>query len=225
MMVAVQIVGCDYDWAKAEHEAHGPLYSKLDDSRQTGKVVNFGCPGGLGAASLVHFAENNYGVILTENQAADLKALWRTTWPEMPEYHRWINQIVRSGHPLKHIYSNRYRGGLTFTEACNSPFQGLGSDIAKAAGYEIARGCYLDTESPLWGCRIVNFVHDEFILEAPEHRSHEAAIELSRIMVAEAKPWLPRVKIASKPVIMRRWSKEAKQIWRDGRLQAWDLAA
>lgn len=230
LMVACQILGCDYEWAKAVNDKgkgdDNPEYGRIDDARQTGKVANFGFPGGLGAAALVHFAENNYGVILTEEQARELKRVWLATWPEMRAYFNFVNSLIDVPEPIiRHIASNRYRGGLSYTEACNSFFQGLGADIAKSAGWEIAKGCYLDQDSPLFGCRIVNFVHDEFILEAPQHRAHEAALELTRLMIAAAEPWLKHVKIKSKPVVMKRWSKDAKQIWKDGRLEAWDRVA
>jgi DNA polymerase-1 len=225
MMVASQILGMAYDWCKDQHDNHGSDYDRVDNARQVGKVANFGFPGSLGFAALVHFAASTYGVAITEEQAQELKRVWFATWPEMRDYFNWVTVQTDGADPrICHLTSNRYRGGLSYTEACNSMFQGLGADVAKSAGCRIAEGCYLLTDSPLFGCRIVNFVHDEFILEAPEHRSSEAALELSRVMVEAAKAWLPDVRIASKPVIMKRWSKDAKQIWENGRLMAWDVS-
>jgi hypothetical protein len=40
-------------------------------------------------------------------------------------------------------------------------------------------------------------------------------------MINAAKVWLPDVKIAAKPVLMRQWSKKAKPIYKDGRLVPW----
>ena len=109
------------------------------------------------------------------------------------------------------------RGKCRYTQACNSLFQGLGADATKAAGFLVSYACYVDQDSPLFGCRLVNFVHDEFIVEVPEERGHECAMELARLMVEGAKPWLPDVPPkVSEPMLMRYWSKKAKQVWKDG---------
>lgn len=43
-------------------------------------------PGGLGAAKLVTYAHNNYGVEITLEEAKLLKALWLDSFPEMREH-------------------------------------------------------------------------------------------------------------------------------------------
>lgn len=198
---------------------------EIDDARQSSKVANFGFPGGLGASRFVDFARDNYGVIVTEEEAHKLKAFWLKAWPEFKrDYFPWVGAICNSDRPqIKHIYSDRLRGDVTYTEACNSFFQGLAADAAKAAGFLIAEACYLDKKSPLYGCRLWNFVHDEFILEAPEDRAAEAAEELARLMVKGALPFMPDVPPVVEPWIGYRWSKKAKSV-RDttGRLVPWD---
>lgn len=225
LMIASKILGADYQVLKEIRSGTShPWFTSddVDNARQTGKVANFGFPGGLGAATLVAYALMSYGVRMTEDQARDLKRIWLETWPEMRLYFNWINAQTSAPQPLIcQLYSERYRGGPSYTAACNSYFQGLGSDIAKDAGWHIIKACYVLRESPLWGCRPVNFVHDEFILEAPERRAHEAAIELARIMMARARVWLPDVSIKCEPLIMSRWSKKAKPVWQDGRLVPW----
>jgi hypothetical protein len=105
----------------------------------------------------------------------------------------------------------------------------LGADAAKAAGYLIARACYYDKTSPLYGCRIVNFVHDEWILEVPDDEgwvlATAAANELSRLMVLGASPFVPDVPMGAEPQLMRRWSKQAKRLVdeKTGNLIPWDL--
>jgi DNA polymerase-1 len=230
LMIASQIVRAPYEVLKRILESQTSelwegrafTYEQVDDLRQTGKVANFGFPGGLGAAALVAFALGNYGVRLTIEQARDLKRTWLATWPEMADYFRFIDWQVKQPFPIiEQLFSGRFRGGVTYTEACNTLFQGLAADMAKDAGWLICQGCYLDQSSPLFGCRIVNFVHDEFIIEAPEHRAHEAGAELSRLMILASRNWLPQVKIVAKPVAMRRWSKKAKQVWEGDRLVPW----
>lgn len=198
-------------------------YCQVDDARQCGKVANFGFPGGLGPDGLVAYALMGYGVRLTVAEARRLKGFWLATWPEMRDYFNMVTAETSVDFPLiRQLFADRYRGNPTYNAACNTYFQGMGADLAKDAGWHIVKACYVGYDSPLWGCRPVNFVHDEFILEAPEHRAHEAAIELPKVMKARAKVWLPDVTIKCETLLMRRWSKKAKPVFDDtGRMIPW----
>ena len=94
--------------------------------------------------------------------------------------------------------------------------------MALAAGYLVSHAMYREPESPLFGCFLVNFVHDEIIAEAPLARVHEAAYELARLMVVGASPFLPDVPPKASPVAMTVWSKNAKPTFdSDARLIPW----
>ncbi len=250
MMLASQILGRPYDELKVIKKAGtGPdcrarfgkcqcSYCIVSNARQTGKVGNFGFPGGLGTAAMVFFALNNYGVHLTEADAIRLKKYWLDMWPEMHLYFRWISRHTDKPFPqIEQLFSKRYRGGLRYTEACNTVFQGLGADIAKSAGWDIFRAMYDHTVgSVLYGSRGVNFVHDEFVGESPITIAHECAYEVRTLMLAAAKPWLPDVNIDVEPALMWRYSKEAGPKYacphgcerpancNDGRLIPWTAA-
>lgn len=218
--VAAQILGRTYEDCVANKKER-----EVDDARQAAKIANFGFPGGLGPTRLVHFAWAVYHVEITETAARRLKAQWLEAYPEMRDYFARINSLVGVPRPtVVQPYSGRVRGGVTYCEACNSPFQGLAADAAKNAGWLLLNACF-DPDSPLCGSRIVNFIHDEFILEVPEDRGHEAAYALQRIMLDGARPCLPDVPphIGS-PVLMRRWSKKAEPMFKDGRLIPWERA-
>jgi hypothetical protein len=58
LVVASDILSKPYDWCLMNKKA-------VDLERQTGKVLNFGAPGGVGAARLAFAAKNQYGVDLT----------------------------------------------------------------------------------------------------------------------------------------------------------------
>lgn len=220
LQMAATILGCTYDEAQRRKSTGD---EEVDTARQVGKVANFGFPGGLGIAKMMDFAASGYGVILTEEKAKTLKEQWLSAWPEFQRYFAKIGAMVDVPYPqIEQLYSHRFRGGVSYTEACNSFFQGLGADAAKAAGWLIAKACYVDRTSVLYGCRIVNFVHDEFILEVPESIGHEAAHELARLMCLGASTWLPDVAPQAEPLLMKRWSKKAKPTWAEGKLIAWD---
>src|SRR5690606_24527505 len=77
----------DADYIKA-------VKKKIKRARDCAKVANFGLPGGLGAQSLVDYARASYGVIITLDDAYDLKKKWVQSWPEMQKYFNWINELV-----------------------------------------------------------------------------------------------------------------------------------
>jgi len=225
-MIAEDLLGIPYDQLKAIHGA-GPqigcvaeksehcacAYCTVDNARQTGKVANFGFMGGLGAPALVAFALAQYSVRITEEQARDLKRLWMRRWPEMKEFFAFIDWAVNQPFPcVEQLFAGRYVGRPNYTKACNTMAQGLASDMAKEAGWLILQATF-DPASPLFGCRIVNFVHDAFMLECPEFRAREAGKELSRLMVLAGQTWCPDIKIKAKPMIMRRWSKKPEFTW------------
>jgi len=198
-------------------------------ARQTGKIVNFGFPGGLGTMSLVKYAKKNYGVVLTQAQAKELKEQWLKKWPEMRLYFARIHALcnTESGKAtIETLWTKRTRGRMSYCVACNYGFQALGADCAKHAAWLIAKAQYVEEHSPLYNTRTVAFVHDEFIVEAPDNdRAHDVACELARLMVEGANVYLPDVPIPlskMEPTLMRRWSKRAEPKFSvEGRLIPW----
>lgn len=225
--LACTILSISYDEGILRKDKGHPLHKDFDNARQTAKVANFGFPGGLGAGKLVLFARKSYGVELSEAQAKELKAQWLSQWPEMREYFAYINALQGADRviTLKQLRSNRIRSCVTggaYTAACNSFFQGLGADATAAAYWLVIKACYVDRDSPLFGSRVVNYIHDELILESPIEKAAECAEELSRLMVIGAQEWIPDIRLAAEPCLMSRWSKDAKTL-RDenGRLLVW----
>ena len=216
LRMAARILGIDYAEAQARKAAGDHAVA---DARGVGKVANFGFPGGLGAGTFVDYALASYGVVISKAKAGELKSLWLAEWPEMREYFRRIDARANADPGIEQLSSGRYRQG-SYCELANTMFQGLGADIAKAAGWKIARQQCLGG-GPLDGTVMANFVHDEFILEVPEEHLHDCAEELKRIMVEAARPYLPDVTISAEAVGMHRWSKKAKPIYTRGRLVPW----
>ncbi len=224
LAMAAQIVGCSY-----EEAARRITDDDIDNARQTAKVANFGFPGGLGIKKLCLFAKKTYGVDLTEAAAKRLKEQWFSTWPEMPRYFARVNALCDTTDgraSVESLFTKRLRGGASYCAACNNGFQALGSDCAKRAGWLISRSLYTDHSSALFNSRMVFFVHDEFGIETDEGEgAHDAAFELARLMCKGANEYLrdvPMTLAKMKPLLMKRWSKKAKQIQdKEGRLVAW----
>jgi hypothetical protein len=179
----------------------------------------------MGPATLRVQARKEYKVKLTLEECYQLRDAWRAEWPEAKDYFAWVNSKLsgprdsQKGHAV-HFGSGRVRGNIPYTVYCNTFFQGLAADAAKAAGFEIAREMYSVPDSPLFGSRLVNFVHDEFIAEVPEvpELAHAAAFRLRDIMVAEAQKRIPDIRITAEPALMRRWYKGAKAVYDPGGL-------
>lgn len=239
LAMGANILGITYEEAEARLAAGD---KEVEDARQLAKAPNFGFPGGLGAKKFVLFARG-YGQELTEKRAKELKETWFQTFPEMVEYFAFINKLsiewkdienidgrakesIKELYFLKQLFSERLRGGATFCSAANSFFQGLGADATKHAGFHVARECYVVKDSPLYGCRIVNYIHDQFLVECPIERAHEGATRLAEVMVEAANEFLPDVPATvGKPMATMCWSKATKQV-RDpetNRIIPWDV--
>ena len=191
--------------------------------RQRAKPGNFGFPGGMGPYGMMRYAKSSYGVVLSEADAEHLYAGWQEQWPEVAyDYLGWIKRMTASGScTIEHFVSHRWRGRCSYTEAANSFFQGRTADGKKAALYQVTKKCYTDGHT-LSGCRVVNEVHDEIIIEAPLEIAPEAAIDLRDTMIAAYNVYTPDVPVHASPVLMDRWSKKAKQLFDEsGRLQLW----
>ena len=199
----------------------------IKKARQQAKVPNFGCPGGLGWASLIKFARG-MGVELDEAASRELIARYKKDFPEMRRYFDTMSRASNTSggrFVVQQHYSNRLRGGCYYTSACNTLFQGLGADATKRAMWRIWWECNMEPESPLFGCNIWLMVHDEVILEGPEETAHLWAPRVTELMVEEqclATPdMIPAVK--APPALMRRWYKEADDVYdTDGKLIPWE---
>jgi hypothetical protein len=223
----------------------------FDSARNAAKAVNFGKPGGLGVDTMRAYAVRSYGVDLPADKWAVILALWEQLWTEMPLYFEWCNSlrgkkgraVVEKGrrgnrveqlYNLKQLWSDRLRAGATYCSVCNSGYQGLLADIGKAAGWYIFKACYLRPGTAgvrfvvggdaLYGCRPVNFIHDQFLIEAPESRGDAAARSTKILMDKAGEEILPDVPVKCEPILARRWSKRAEELRVAGELVPWEDA-
>ena len=106
----------------------------------------------------------------------------------------------------------------------NTRFQGLAADGAEEAHWRILKECYLQEGEPLFGCRPVLFLHDEFILEVPADPdlAHAANLRLMKHMIEGMQVFIPDVPIKAEPSLMDRWYKSAEPVYDEkGRLTLW----
>lgn len=215
LVLGAQLMGTSYAEAVALYAAKDP---DAQLARKRAKPINFGLPGGLGLSRLIEFSKLQYGVDLTPELAAEYRDTWFRTWPEMRPYFAYVRSLKRgeskrgNDYVVREVVTGRVRGGCRYTAACNDHFQALGASMSQRALFEVTREAFTVRESPLWGVRPVNYVHDEIIAEAPERTASAAARRMSRVMGDVARAYLPEVGCEAPPVVMRLWSKAAHEI-------------
>ena len=230
------LMGISYEEALSrKHE------KEVKHHRQLAKIANFGLPGGLGVRGVIGFARGS-GVMLTEDEAKELKSNWFSKYPEWRDYFTWIrNQLemeieadgdnehdvrVNMRGAFEQLRVGRVRGRCRFTEASNTFFQGLGADVAKRALWAVAERCYSRVPgSTLYGVRPVGFIHDEILAEVDVEQAHEQAFEMAQVMVDAGNTLLPDVPVKCVPALSLHWCKDAEAVFnKGGRLQPYDLA-
>lgn len=220
--VGARLLGTSFEEIRARYKA-GDRAAYL--ARQSGKIANFGFAGGCGVPTFIRQTLAKYGILLTVEEATRIRSAWLESWPEMREYFRIMSHATRDGTAtLRQLYSCRWRGGLIYTEACNTMFQSLGADLTAAVLYELQRACYVTESSPLYGCRVENYVHDQYLLAIPRDGwEHERAEAKRAIVEGVARAWLPDLRPTATPMACARWSKSAREV-RDetGRLRVWE---
>jgi DNA polymerase-1 len=212
--MAASIAGLTYEAFTREHE----LYR---DYRQMSKAANFGFPGGLGPEAFVSYAWGTWGVRVTIPEAKRLRNQWRRKRPDVVRYmatvDKWLGgSCLACNVPvagcavcpscgadvacgiLRHYGSGRIRGGCTYTQGCNTLFQGLGGDVTKHALWALTKA----------GFAVAVFVHDEYVIEVDKASAVEAAYEIKTILERVASAWLPAAPARVEPVLATRWVKD-----------------
>jgi len=109
--------------------------------------------------------------------------------------------------------TGRLRANATWCARHNTLFRGLAADGAKLALWRLWRAGY----------RIVNFIHDEVLIEVPEGDNLTAHAErIKQIMIDAMHQVIPNVRIDVEYAAMRRWYKAAEAVFDEhGRLVPW----
>ena len=112
--------------------------------------------------------------------------------------------------------TGRLRSNVCYCQRHNTPFQGLAADGAKLALWLLWRAGY----------RIVNFVHDEILIEVPaESNLKEHAETIRELMISGMKWVVPDVRIDVEYAASTRWYKAAEAVYDDdGNLVPWEPA-
>lgn len=228
LVLASTMMELEYPVVKQRYKAGDDAVGGPQGSRQFAKIGNFGFQGGMASKTFRAWARAQYKTVISAEKADFIRNSWLRTWPEADAYFRWIQAMCEQGGGYANIeqwMSGRVRGLVPFTVAANTYFQGLGADATKDALFAIQKECYTIESSPLFDCRMVNYVHDSYMLEVPDDvvRADAAARRLVEVMVQVATRWLPDVPPRAEVTLSRKWSKNSKSAFDDkGRLIAWE---
>ncbi len=169
--------------------------------RQLAKAINFGLVYGMQPQGFQAYARDAYGVSLTGEEAERFHQAFFQAYPGLQRWHyAQTARAKRSG--AVRTLSGRLRPfeNVLLTTATNTPVQGTGADMLKAA---------LGTLAPLVWSRnwqIVGEVHDEIVLEVPESEAEEAASCLQTAMVGAGQRFLRRVPVEAEATIGHTWA-------------------
>lgn len=206
LLTASLVLNITYEEAKIRYKAGD---ADVKEARQKAKPINFGGPGGLGVMALQAYAKNNYGIILTFEQAGGLMAAWSNGMPEVKgtyladagkQFQGKTREEKKSKRATSYLINGRARAGCMFTEYCNFKFSGLAADGAKTALYWVWKESVLGwyhtqfpnvggygqdcRESPLRGSKATLFVHDEIVMEHSESLATDALKRQEELMIA-----------------------------------------
>lgn len=87
-------------------------------------------------------------------------------------------------------------------EGKNAPIQGTNADMAKVAAYYLWQQLF-----PKFGAFVVAFVHDEFVVECPEHLAEECMLFVEDCMIRGGEMFIKSIPVLVESHISKEWTK------------------
>lgn len=157
-----------------------PLITPADvtgEQRQGGKASNFGLLYGQEPYGFRLYAEDVYGVVMTEHEAVQAHAAFFDTWTGLREWHLDVmRRVRRDGYIVSPLGRIRRLPGIwdgydktvrhAENAAINSPVQGMASDMMQMSIASILG--YLPGSEKVAGAHPIATVHDSIVLEVRE---------------------------------------------------------
>jgi len=165
--------------------------------RQLAKAVNFGLLYGMGAKGFRVYARTNYGVRLTEAEAAAYREAFFAAYPGLRAWHR---RQGKQPVETRTVLGRRRCRVERFTEKLNTPVQGSGADGLKAA-----MGLLWERRAECPSAVPVLFVHDEVVVECDEADGEAVKAWLVAAMVDGMAPFADPVPVAVEAAVAKTW--------------------
>ena len=158
------------------------------EQRSAAKRINFGLMYGRGAKSL------SAQLGTDDEHARTLIDEYFANYPKVQQY------LQRSANRALRDRTLRTLAGLR-REAMNYPIQGSSADIAKLAL------SYVRDELEELDARLINCIHDEFVVECIEETAPEVAERMKAAMNRAGEEILEKVPVEVEVAISREWRK------------------
>ena len=145
---------------------------EMKTARQNAKPANFGLSFGMSAYGYREYALNDYGISMTNAQAAINRNAWFTLYPGVAKWHEKCIQEMYQNGGVRHAFG-RFRHlpnlfsdneGLRHAaerEGINAFIQGPSSDAVLLAGNKMYEDEFIDRPE----IKLINFVHDNLTFE------------------------------------------------------------
>lgn len=184
------------DLFKSNEDIHGFMAKKLTGSdsftkeqRSLAKGVNFGFLYGMHAKHFQNYVRDNYGIIISFEDAEKFREEYFSTFSKLPNWYRKQrslclklggvpNAFGRFRH-LPKVYNEDYWvQENAFRQAINSPVQSTGSDFMLISLAKISKDLLLQD----LGAKLITTVHDSVELTAPLDNAEIVAKRVKNIM-------------------------------------------
>lgn len=169
------------------------------DERQLSKGINFGLIYGMSAFGLRRTLKTNYGIDISKAESEQFRNRFLESYPGI---RRWHEQQVsrnrissRGGRIWKDLPLPTKSG---WRHRLNYPVQATGAE-----GLKEALALLIDSLPDEW--KLVNVIHDEFVLEVPENEADRAAILVRKCMVDGMKRLLENMPVDATVTIADSW--------------------
>lgn len=182
-----------------------PSEQVTKEYRQMAKPVNFGFCFGMQAKKLVVYAQSDYGVHMTLNQAEKFREAYFNLYPGVAEWHEHVKNVEMPKHIARSIGGRlRYLEGDEYNEYFNHPVQSTNADGLKAALPLV----YQKLKAYGGRAKMVHMVHDEILLEVDDEPELIKAAEkdLHDGMVEGAQPFFKSVPVVAETASGDSWA-------------------
>jgi DNA polymerase-1 len=175
--------------------------SVTKDDRQLAKAINFGLLYGMGADRLREHALQNYGVVLSAEEAEEFRAEFFRTYPGLRDWHRRQENQAMGPDGTRTLAGRRRLAVLKYTERLNTPVQGTGAD-----GLKVALALLYETRDRHPSAVPVLCVHDEIVVECDAADAEGVREWLVDCMTRGMRSFVRAVPVVVEAAIVADWS-------------------
>jgi DNA polymerase-1 len=170
------------------------------EHRQLAKALNFGLVFGMGVRGFRQYADSQYGLDLSENEARSYRDAFFKSYPGLAAWHRRVRS--RRTAETRTLAGRRRLLDVKTpdTQRLNSPVQGTGAD-----GLKLALALLWERLADCPGAFPVLAVHDEIVIEVDEDRADAATKWLKKAMLDAMAPLVEPVPVEVDTRIGKTW--------------------